>query len=82
MLKIYYSCLISGCKYKETNRNLSVDLGKLQCLDLCLSIYDYIFQTSVNQRHFMLPLLAHVKAMDITEVFAFCSPGEMVRQVQ
>jgi len=39
---------LPGCKYKETNRNLSVDI-------------------------------AHLKALDITDVFVFCSPGEMAR---
>jgi len=39
---------LPGCKYKDTNRNLSVDI-------------------------------AHLKAINITDVFVFCSNREMVR---
>ncbi|XP_015754462.1 PREDICTED: cyclin-dependent kinase inhibitor 3-like isoform X5 [Acropora digitifera] len=39
---------LPGCKFKETNRNLSMDI-------------------------------AHLKAMDITDVFVFCSPVELAR---
>nr|XP_058957366.1 cyclin-dependent kinase inhibitor 3-like isoform X1 [Pocillopora verrucosa] len=39
---------LPGCKYRETNRNLAVDMTQL-------------------------------KAMDITDVFVFCSSSEMVR---
>lgn len=39
---------LPGCKFKETNRNLSMDI-------------------------------AHLKAMDITDVFVFCSPDELAR---
>ncbi|XP_068682459.1 cyclin-dependent kinase inhibitor 3-like [Montipora foliosa] len=39
---------LPGCKYKGTNRNLSMDI-------------------------------AHLKAMDITDVLVFCSPAELAR---
>ena len=47
--------------------------------------YKYIVNAYFIYTHLCLflclLLVAHLKAMDITDVFVFCSPGEMVRQV-